>query len=75
METMPNAGVPAQEAYGRVFSVGGQVLFVGKTGVWQLTDSGASWIQRYRLTSGSVIVTSSLGISETVLFMDSKLNI
>ncbi len=72
---MPNAGVPTQEAYGRVFSVGGQVLFVGKTGAWQLTDSGTSWIQRYRLTSGTVIVTSSLGISETVLFMDSKLNI
>lgn len=75
MEAVPNAGVRALETYGRIFSIGGRVLFVGRTGVWQLSDNGTSWIQQYRPTSGTLIVTASPGIAETVLFMDSKQNI
>ena len=75
MEAVSNAGVHATEVYGRIFNVSGRIIFVGRTGVWQMSGIETTWVQQYRPTSGTVIVTTSLGIAETVLLMDSKQNI
>ena len=75
MVAVPNAGIPAMEVSGRVVSIGGEILFVGRTGVWRLIDSPLFWEQQYQLPAGNVIIASCHGVRASLPFMDSKRNI